>query len=129
MLEFDSQDRIISFEDINLACCRPASLLPYIDGLSVFHTNQVINFQSNSLVHDTGIPKYLLRIKQDLTYESFDGGVKCFIVSLHASKIFRIARWSQITETLKFLNSMEVSYKTDIFHQHIKTMNPNAAIN
>ena len=89
----------------------------------------MINFQSNSLVHDTGIPKYLLQIKQDLSYKSFHGIVKCSVVSLHANKIFRIARWSQITEALRFLNSMEVSHETDILHQHIKAMNPNTASN
>ena len=61
----------------------------------------MINFQSNILVHDTAIPKYLLRIKQDLSYESFDGGIKYSFVSLHANKIFRIATWSQITEALR----------------------------
>ena len=127
MLEFDSKDRIISFEDINLSLC--ASLLPCIDNLSVFHTNQMLNFQSNSLVHDTGIPKNLSRIKQDLSYQSFHGEVKCSIVSLHANKIFRIAKWSQNTEAIRFLNSMEVSHNTVILHQHIKVMNPNAASN
>ena len=64
-----------------------------------------------------------------MSYESFHGGVKCSIVSSHANKIFRIARWSQITEALRFLNSMEVSHKTDNLHQHIKAMNSNAASN
>ena len=89
----------------------------------------MINFQSNSLVHDTGIPKYLLRIKEDLSYESSDGGAKCFIVSLLVYKIFRIARWSKITEALRFLSSVEVSHKTDILQQHIKAINPYAASN
>ena len=48
---------------------------------------------------------------------------------INANKIFRIARWSQITEALRFLSSEEVSHKTDILHQHIKAMNPNAASN
>ena len=53
-LEFDLKDRIISFEDINLASC--TSLLSCIDDISVFHTNEMINFQPNNLVCDTGIP-------------------------------------------------------------------------
>ena len=127
MLEFDSEDRIIGFEDISLASY--TSLLPCIDELSVFHTNQMINFQTNRFIHDTGIPNYLLRIKQDLSYESFHDRVKCFIVSLHPNKIFRIARWSQITEAFRILNSMKASHKTNILHQHIKAMNPTAVSN
>ena len=100
MLEFDSKNRIISFKDINLASC--TSLLPCIDDLSLFHPNQMINFQSNSFVHDTGIPKHLLRFKQNFSYESFHYGVKCSFVSLHANKIFRITRWSLLTEALRF---------------------------
>ena len=96
--------------------------------LSVFHVNHIINFQFNNFIHDTGIPKYLLRIK-DLSYESFHGGVKCSVASLHANQVFKIARWSQIAEALRFLNCMKVSHKTEIVRQHIKAMSPNVASN
>ena len=99
-----------------------------MDELSVFHVNHIINFHSNNFIHDTGIPKYLLRIK-DLSYESFHGGVKCSVASLHAKKLFKIASWPQIAEALRFLNFMEVSHKTEIIHLHIKAMNPNVASN
>ena len=96
---------------------------------SVFHVNHIINFQSNNFIHNTGIPKYLLRIREDLSYESFYGGVKSSVASLHANKVLNIARWSEIAEALRFLNCMEVSHKTEIIHQHIKAKNPNVASN
>ena len=129
MSEFDHKDKIANIEDVNLTACK--SLLPCINmyDLSVFHVNHIINFQCNNFRHDTGIPKYLLRIEEDLSYESFHGGVKCSVASLHANQVFKITRWSQIAEALRFLYCMEVSHKTEIIHQHIKAMNPNVASN
>ena len=129
MSEFDHKDKIANIEDLILTACK--SSLPCIDmyDFSVFYVNHIINFQSNNFIHDTGIPKYLLRINDDFSYESFHGGVKCSVASLHANQVFKIARWSQIAEALRFLNSMEVSHKTEIIHQHIKAMNPNVASN
>ena len=129
MSEFDHKDKIANIEDLNLTAYK--SSLPCIDmyDLSVFHVNHIINFRSNNFIHDTGIPKYLFRIKEDLSYESFHGVVKCSIASLHANQVFKNARRSQIEGALRFLNCMEVSHKAEIIHQHIRAMNPNVASN
>ena len=78
--------------------------------------------QSQELLQGTGIFKFILKIKQDFSYEAYHSGHKCTIASLSQNRITPITRWSQIEETVRFLKKFTSSQKQNILHEQAATM-------
>ena len=55
-----------------------------------------------------GIPVFLIKIYNDLRYETFHLGVKVYAPSLSRNRVSKLDIWSHLEEALRFLNLREV---------------------
>ena len=88
----NSQDKILDFKSFT----NDISQRDFRCALIVSTVFEEIYLQSQELLQNTGIFKFMLKIKQDFSYEAYHSGIKCTIASLSQNRITRITRWSQI---------------------------------
>ena len=69
-----------------------------------------------------GVPRFLLKVKDDLTYTSFHCGSTCTIESLSSNRIRICKQWSILDEIIRFLRNKEESHKTEVVFQHLAVM-------
>ena len=62
------------------------------------------------------IPKFSLKMKTNLSSESFHCGIKCFINSLSTNRIHSFGRLLHIHEVLRYLNCSEIIQKRKYFN-------------
>ena len=117
---FRKMDSIQSFDDLKKEILEGkrkfvVSVIPYCydDGLII---------QSSEFEEGSCIPRFLLKIFIDLTYNAFHCGVLCTIKSLSSCRISSLDSWSKIEEAISFLNRMEKSVKKDVIIQQISAM-------
>ena len=75
-----------------------------------------------------GIPRYSLRINNDLFYEAFHLGIPCTIKTLSRNRIYKLDAWSKIDEVLRFLHEKENSHHEDVLLEQMDNMRPIALI-
>ena len=61
--------------------------------------------------YDNGIAEFVVKIFEDLRFETFHFGVKCYISSLSKNRIIKLDSWSKIEEVVRFLSAMELNNK------------------
>ena len=71
-----------------------------------------------------GIPKFLIKVLPSLKFETFHGGVKCFVSSLTANRITKLDTWSRFDEAVRFLKYKENSRHEQILHEQVDVMQP-----
>jgi len=78
MDEFQKFDKTKDFSDL---CQRiTSSNISFSHyALIKFSNNDFLQLQSVEMVYNSGIPKYILKIKNDLSFESFHCGIKSTI--------------------------------------------------
>ena len=59
-----------------------------------------------------GIPFFLIKIYENLRYETFHLGVKVYVTSLNRNRVSKLDTWSRLEEALRFLSLREVDQKT-----------------
>ena len=91
--------------------------------ISGFKTDNLLCLQSIDYLPSSGIPRFLLRIAPDQSFEAFHAGVKTSIKSLCKNKIVKLIRWSQIEEALRYLNSLELDNKKSVLHEQCVSLN------
>ena len=77
---------------------------------------------------ETGISKFLLKTKSDLTFETYHGGSSCKVKSLINSSgrcIKYFNRWSILNELIRYLTHMKCSHKQEIILNHCASMEVN----
>ena len=88
--------------------------------LVTYMVEKTITIQS--ITFNNGIPLFLVKIFEDLHFETFHYGVKCFIKSLSRNRITIVDSWSKFEEIIHFLNVMETDHKKNIIQQQISVM-------
>ena len=91
----------------------PAPVISYMDG-------DVLNVQSRKLLN--GVPLFIIRISQDLSFENFHLGVKATASSLSKNRITALKTWSIFEENIRFLNCMEIDGKKEVIQQQLQAM-------
>ena len=81
-----------------------------------------IVLQSTDVLEGTGLPRFLIKILHNYSFEAFHCGVKYSVPSLVANRITRITHWSEIVEMVRFLHLCETNLKKDVIHQQMKAM-------
>ena len=119
---FDEQDRIDGFE--NLLKHSQSFQIPFFDcsRLFILEANEKLIFQSREYLENTGIPTFVFFIYKDMSYDGFHCGIKVSISTLSANRFFKISRWSQILEALRFLQHLELTHHKKVLHQQIQAM-------
>ena len=88
-----------------------------------FHTfeyDDCLCLQSKSL--SDGIPVFLIKIYEDLRYETFHLGVKVYVTSLTKNRVSKLDKWSRLEEALRFLNLRETDHKQDVLREQLQAM-------
>ena len=67
-----------------------------------------------------GIPFFMIKIKNDLKFETYYLGSKAYIGSLNTIRVTRINSWSRLEEALRFLRHRDVDHKTEILKQEFE---------
>lgn len=66
----------------------------------------------------------MLKIYNNLRFETFHYGVKCYISSLSKTRINTVDTWSKLEEIIRYLNSMAFDHKKNILSQQFLAMAP-----
>lgn len=67
-----------------------------------------------------GIPYYMIKIKDDLRFDTYHLGSKVYISPLITIRASKMNSWSRLEEALRFLNQREVDHKTEILQQQFE---------
>ena len=66
----------------------------------------------------------MLRIYENLWFQTFHYEIKCYISSLSQNHINIVDTWSTLEEIIQYLNSMVFDHKKDILSQDFSAMTP-----
>ena len=93
------------------------------------HVSDIICYVHNNTVHIQsvnfaagGVHKFLVKINPDLSYEAYQGGVRCFISTLIDMNIHRLQDWGQVIEVFRYLNVTPPSIKSKIIAEDIESL-------
>ena len=111
-LEEYLQKDIVSFDSL---CSRVGDhSFDFPFDISAFRNDNSLCLQSMDYLPSSSIPRFLLKISPDQSFEGFHAGVKTSIKSLCTNKIVKLNRWSQLEEALRYLNSLELDQKKSV---------------
>ena len=111
-LEEYLQKDIVSFDSL---CSRVGDhSFDFPFDISAFRNDNSLCLQSMDYLPSSSIPRFLLKISPDQSFEGFHAGVKTSIKSLCTNKIVKLNRWSQLKEALRYLNSLELDQKKSV---------------
>ena len=103
----------LNFSDIIYKLSTNKELVLYNDGCSI--VIQSIQFTN-------GIPKYVLRVKEDLSFQAFHLGSSCSISTIATNKITKCETWSILNEILRYLENFSISHKKKIVLEQLQSM-------
>ena len=110
----------VSFHQLQTSLVEEKKHLP--PNTTVFMLAGILFLQSMEFI--SGIPKFLIKIYPSLKFETFHGGVKCFVKSLSANRITKLDTWSRFEEAIRFLKFRENSRHQEVLHQQADVMQP-----
>ena len=87
-----------------------------------FLNENILTVQSSKFID--GIPFFMLRIYNNLHFEIFHYGVKCYISSLSKNRINTVDTWSKLEEIIWYLDFMAFDHKKNILSQQFLAMAP-----
>ena len=86
---------------------------------ALFYDNSVV-LTSDSYFE--GIPYFMVKISNDLTYDTYHMGSKVYIGSLNTLRVKKLNSWSRFEEALRFLHFKEVGQHTKVLQQQVESM-------
>ena len=119
--EFEKQDRIGDFQDLKSQIGTRVKEFA-IPAFVYSHFPSEILLQSIDFADGTGIPRFMVRINSDQTFQSFHYGVRCSIPSLVRNRITKIKHWTQLEEICRFLKVTEPSHKSEVIQDQLRAM-------
>ena len=87
-----------------------------------FLEESILIVQSSKFVD--GIPLFMLRIYNNLLFEIFNYGVKCYISNMSKNSINTVDTSSKPEEITRYSNSMAFDHKKNILSQQLLSMAP-----
>ena len=119
LARFNEVDTINNFEDITTKINNVG-----IDGVKFISSivGNLLVLQSAEFLDGTGVPRFILQISNDLSFNAFHSGVKCTIGTLSANRVTVLNRWTNVQETILFLNGLGMDQKKNVMHQQLKSM-------
>ena len=92
-------------------------------------STDIVTYKNNGIVYVQsvdfcvgGVPKFLVKIFSDLSYEAYRSGVRCYINSLTGLKVYRLDDWGQIAEVIKYLKINKPPHKVSIIEEDIESL-------
>ena len=119
--QIDDFERLDKFDFLQLkeqvTCVTPRT---FAGPTTAFVNQEYVYIQS--LAYSNGIPHFLLILSNELKFELFHHGVKIHAPFLSKNRVTIIDRWSNLDETVRFLNGKEIDAKTNVIEQHVSAM-------
>lgn len=119
---FLERDRLLSFEDLcqkvmgkNVTISVP--VISYCIG-----KNELFVIQSTDFINESGIPRFLLKIKNNLSFEGFHCGVKCTVKPLSTNRIYLVDSVSRLNVAIHYLDSLTMDHKKNVISEQISSM-------
>ena len=73
---------------------------------------------------NNGTPCLLIKIHDDLRFETFHYGAKCTVPALVKLRVTRITVWSTFDEIVKYLVHIEPDRHKQVLNEHLSAMGP-----
>ena len=93
-----------------------------VDVTWYFAGEHLLIIQSTDFEENSSIVRFMLKVKNDFTFEGYFCGVKYKIASLSENRIFMIDSCSKLQEPINFLNKSTKDSKIMNLLQHIRDM-------
>ena len=118
MKEFLEQDKLDFDKLLDQLQAKFDFVVAYLDndGAVIVHSKKIT----------LGIPKFVIKIKNDFTYTCFSFGSPCNISSLQNNSISLCKTWSALSETIRYLSEIEVSLKKSIIFDQLQVTDKKA---
>ena len=110
--EFEWQD-LLSFNEIK-------TVLRDYNDIIVYKDENIFIIQSKLFKY--GVPIFVLKIFDELTFESFSFGSSCSISSLSTNRAITITSKSALFEAIRYLKNKGVDHKSKILLEHLNVM-------
>ena len=125
MKEFLEMDKIKSF---NYLCERViqknniAFNNNNIEIVSYLIRSATLIIQSSEFQEKSGIPHFLLKVKNDLSFEAYHAGIKCTIKSLSKNRVTVLDTLSKLQEAVRYLFCLEIDQKKSVLLEQVTSM-------
>lgn len=118
---FIESDSIGNIEELKSTLCQQSrtfhvKFIPYI-------IDDIMHVQS--ALFQNGVPKFLVKIYDDLKFETYFQGKKITVASLSKNRVTSITLWSIFEEVIRYLDSFEPDHKLNILQEHLQCMSAN----
>ena len=71
------------------------------------NSNEYMLIHSKNYVKNTSIPRFVLTIENNISYNAFHYGTSCTIQTLSSNRVSKLERWSYIDKSLQYLKNLE----------------------
>ena len=78
--------------------------------------------QSSEFQEKSGIPHFLLKVKNDLSFEAYHAGIKCTIKSLSKNRVTVLDTLSKLQEAVRYLFCLEIDQKKSVLLEQVTSM-------
>ena len=75
---------------------------------------RAFRIQSTDFISESGIPRFLLKIKNTLSFEGFHCGVKCTVKPLSTNPICLLDSISRLNVAFHYLDSLIIDHKKNV---------------
>ena len=65
---------------------------------------------------------FLMKVSEDLTFQTYHAGVRCFVPFLSRNRLTIMDSWSKLEEGIHFLHCMPIENKKDVLREHFEVM-------
>ena len=72
--------------------------------------------------HINSVVEFLIKIFEDLRFEMYHVGIRCYISSLSKKRITKLGLWSKIEEVVRYLSVMELNNKKFVLQEQVTPM-------
>ena len=86
------------------------------------HLANEIIMQSVDFVEGTGVPKFLIKILSNQSFETYHCGVKCSVPSMAKNRVTKLRNWSEIEEIVRYIKLTDPTPKKAVIQEQLKAM-------
>ena len=123
MIEFLEKDKIKSFDDLSERMVQKKDIeFNNINIVSYQIGSETLIIQSFEFAEKSGIPLFMLKVKNNLSFEAYHIGIKCTIKSLSKNRVTILDTLSKLQEDVRYLFCMEIDQKKSVLLQQVTSM-------
>ena len=71
-----------------------------------------------------GIPRFVIKVYQNLRFETFHCGPRCSLPYISKNRLNQMNSWSLLENIITSLNNMDIDHKKEMLLQQVKVMAP-----